>query len=163
LKTVVDSVRNRVLEFVLAIEGENPDAGDGASSATPTVAPQTVNNIFNTTIAAGQAIIGNQGTATIGSGNLAKGTIAGWTGKSAPLADILAELRREAGAIADEEDREEATAAVDKIELHATREPLNLARIKQYVELYATITTVASPTLRTLIEHFGPLLEHLLK
>jgi hypothetical protein len=52
LVAIVDAVRNRLLSFALAIEAENPDAGDADIRGTP-VDPQRVNHVFHTTIHGG--------------------------------------------------------------------------------------------------------------
>jgi len=46
---ILDTVRNRILNFALEIEEENPNAGD-VSSGLPTMAQAKVQQIFNTTI-----------------------------------------------------------------------------------------------------------------
>jgi hypothetical protein len=71
---ILDTVGTRVLDFVLAIQAENPAAGEAAPNAPPPVPPQVVTQHFNTTIIGGQANLGNLGAASIGSGNVATGT-----------------------------------------------------------------------------------------
>jgi len=46
---ILDIIRNKVLSFVLEIEGESPDAGDAPVNSNP-VAEETVKQIFNTYI-----------------------------------------------------------------------------------------------------------------
>jgi hypothetical protein len=46
---VLNEVRNRILDFVLKIEAENPEAGEAALNSNP-VPPEKVQQIFNTTI-----------------------------------------------------------------------------------------------------------------
>jgi hypothetical protein len=58
--SLVDSVRNRVLNFVLEIESEAPDAGD-APSNTPPLSQNKVNHFYNT------IILGNVGNIAAGS------------------------------------------------------------------------------------------------
>jgi hypothetical protein len=49
---VIETVRNRLLEFVLQIEAEAPDAGE-ASPGKPALPPEKVNQIFNTYVSGG--------------------------------------------------------------------------------------------------------------
>jgi AbiTii len=49
LAAVIDTVRNRILSFVLEIESEAPDAGEAAISSPP-IAQEKVNQVFNTFI-----------------------------------------------------------------------------------------------------------------
>ncbi len=52
LAGLLDTVRNRLLTFALAIEGENPEAGETDIGATP-VEPEKVTRIFQTNIYGG--------------------------------------------------------------------------------------------------------------
>lgn len=45
LVVILDTVKNRVLDFVLALEVENPNAGDVVGNLNP-VSPQTINYLF---------------------------------------------------------------------------------------------------------------------
>jgi hypothetical protein len=49
LVAILDEVRNRIVDFVLKIEAENPEAGEAALNSNP-VPPEKVAQIFNTTI-----------------------------------------------------------------------------------------------------------------
>ena len=60
INAIVDTVRTRILEFVLEIEKEAPDAGEALPGTMP-IAPDKVINIFNTTI------LGNVGNVATGS------------------------------------------------------------------------------------------------
>ncbi len=54
---VVNTVRNKVLDFCLALWKEDPRAGELAEkSAAPMIQPQTINQIFNTTISGGGTV-----------------------------------------------------------------------------------------------------------
>jgi hypothetical protein len=70
---VVDSIRNRVLKFVLEIEGESPSAGEAEAGSVP-IAQERVTQVFNTTIMSGTNIaVGSSGITQIGqiqAGNL---------------------------------------------------------------------------------------------
>ena len=47
---ILDAVRNKILNFSLEIEAENPEAGESAPGAEPPVAPGIMNQIFNNNI-----------------------------------------------------------------------------------------------------------------
>lgn len=49
LIAALDEIRNRILNFVLEIEAQDPDAGEAALNSSP-VPPEKVNQIFNTYI-----------------------------------------------------------------------------------------------------------------
>ncbi|MGF6155812.1 hypothetical protein M2267_001040 [Ensifer sp. KUDG1] len=63
---IVDAVRNRVLEFALALSKKYPNAGEvgGISIKEPAV-EKTVNQIFNTTINGNAGVVGNGENATV--------------------------------------------------------------------------------------------------
>lgn len=63
LRGVLDTVRTRVLDLALAIESEDPLAGNAADADT--IAPETVTNIFNTTVMGGNLAIGSQGVSQV--------------------------------------------------------------------------------------------------
>lgn len=58
---ILDTIRNKILNFVLEIESANPDAGESTSHAEPPVPPATVQQIFNNYIAGS---VGNIATAS---------------------------------------------------------------------------------------------------
>jgi len=49
IASLIDSVRNRILNFVLEIESENPDAGDAPQKSNP-IPQEKVSQIYNTYI-----------------------------------------------------------------------------------------------------------------
>jgi len=57
---MLDVIRNKVLEFVLQIERENPEADTVPSGSTP-IPQEKVTQIFHTTVSGGQAAIGSSG------------------------------------------------------------------------------------------------------
>jgi hypothetical protein len=59
VRGILDTVRTRVLDFVLAIEDEDPTAGDGAPGERPRLSNDKVTNIYNTTIHGGHANVGH--------------------------------------------------------------------------------------------------------
>jgi hypothetical protein len=161
---VVDNIRSRILDFVLAIEAENPNAGEAPLNAAAPVAPATVSYVYNTTIVGGQAIVGNSGEASIGSGNVAAGTAtSGGPTEPAELLPLLKQLREEAERTADEENRKDAVEIVDKMEKHASgpKAKFDPERMLKYVSLYSSVATAASQTLPQL-EHALMYLRHAL-
>jgi hypothetical protein len=65
LVEVLNSVRNRILDFALALWKENPSAGDTGSTA-PKIEPAKVNQIFNTTVYGGPAtVVGSAAHSTL--------------------------------------------------------------------------------------------------
>ncbi len=141
---VLDTVRTRVLEFVLAIEAESPGAGDVEPQAPPALPQETVTNIFNTTIHGGQANIGTGRDASISGSTASARAIE--PAKRDQAIELLAKLREEAAAIVDGNDREEATTALAKLERQLTKADPDPERVKDYVKLYATIVAAVSPT-----------------
>jgi hypothetical protein len=81
---VVDGVRNRLLEFVLELEREAPDAGEALPSELP-VSTERVTQIFHTTIYAGAATVSDQSIHVQGT----TGNIAGGQGNTARQGDVL--------------------------------------------------------------------------
>lgn len=97
--SILGTVRARILDFVLAIQAENPDAGEARPNAPPPVPASTVTQVFNTTIHGGHAIVGTSGgQASAGTGAVAAGgnvTTAGTVSAAdfkAALADISGQL-----------------------------------------------------------------------
>jgi len=65
LVEVLNSVRNGILDFALALRKEDPKAGD-IDSRTPMPGPERVNQIFNTTVYDGSAtIVGSADNSTL--------------------------------------------------------------------------------------------------
>lgn len=64
---ILDTVRNRVLDFALAIENEEPSAGEAAPGERPRISEDRVTNIYHTTIHGGQAnIVQHPGGLSVG-------------------------------------------------------------------------------------------------
>lgn len=143
---ILDTVRTRILDFALAIEEEDPAAGDVAPGADPPIEKERVNTIYHTVINGGQAMIGTRGHSTL-KGNVSIGSVA--EKDKSKLNSLLPKLRQETEAIENAADRDEATDALAKVEqqlAHANSDPV---RLKKYVELYAAIVATISPTLHT--------------
>lgn len=156
IEGILDTVRTRVLDFVLAIQTENPDAGETLPNAPAPLPLQSMTQYFNTTIVGGQANLGNTGSASIGDGNIATGRSSAGA-QDGNLQELLAQLHAEALKLP-EADRTEAIEVVKQIETHATKEKPDLNRVMQYLKLYTTVATIVSPTAQHLIQYFGALL-----
>lgn len=66
LVELLNSVRNRVLDFALAVWKEAPQAGEAEGQANITLEPARVTQIFNTTIYGGSAnLVGTANSSTI--------------------------------------------------------------------------------------------------
>lgn len=156
VRGIVDTVRTRVLEFALALEEAAPNAGETLPGAPPAIASSTVTNIFHTTVVGGQANVGNTGPSHIGDGNTATGSTR--TGVAlADLGKLVAALKAEVAA-APAKDRAERASIVKSIERESKKQPFDPKKLKAYVDLYATLITVASPTVDALQTLLGPLL-----
>jgi hypothetical protein len=70
--------------------------------------------------------------------------------KRPAIAHALAELREDLASVDDPDDRGEASATLAKVEQQLGAAAPRLDRMKKYLELYATIVTVASPTVDVL-------------
>ncbi len=57
---IIDVVKTRILDFVMEIENENPDAGESTTQEVP-IAPQTVSHIYHNTIQGGVGNIAQGG------------------------------------------------------------------------------------------------------
>lgn len=66
LVELLNSVRNRVLDFALAVWKEYPEAGEANSSNPAQVSPAAISQIFNTTVYGGSAnLVGNVTESTV--------------------------------------------------------------------------------------------------
>jgi hypothetical protein len=98
---ILETVRNRILSFVLEIESASPDAGEG--TLTPALTSDKVSNVFNT------YIMGNVGNLASGSSNVHQQTTFNIsTGDWAALERCLKSLN------VDESDIKDLKDAVDK-------------------------------------------------
>lgn len=76
---VVNSVRNKVLDFTLAVWKEYPEAGEIDNTSTNGISPSTVTHIFNTTVNGGSANLiaaANSSTFTFNVDSVEKGSYA---------------------------------------------------------------------------------------
>jgi hypothetical protein len=108
-----------------------------------------VKNVYNIHGPVGVLQTGNHSTAA----NVTQRTSSGIDAIS--LSALLKDLHAEAQALP-AADRDEAVALAKQIEVNATGDRFDPDRLKKYLDLYATVVTVVSPTLRSLIQHFLP-------
>lgn len=150
IKGILDTVRTRVLDFVLAIEAADPSAGDVQPGELPRVPQEAVTTIYNhTVINGGMANIGTLGDARIETGRI-KFSPSVPVHAREQVAEHLKTLREQLVTVPDETDRREASDALAHVESQLSTDTPRLDRMKKYLELYATIVTVAAPTIGVL-------------
>lgn len=101
IASLVDTVRTRVLNFVLEIQEEAPDAGEAAPGVEP-IPKERVNQVFNT------YILGNVGAVASGAGGITDSMFSITPGNLADLTSALKEV-----GLADD-DLRELSEAIDK-------------------------------------------------
>jgi hypothetical protein len=147
---VLSTVRTRILDFVLAIEEKEPLAGDVPPGEPAKLAPQAVTNIFNTTINGGTVgAVGNVQAESL----IVSNAIPAKDRKR--VAKLVGELRSAVDS-APPADRDDAEQALAKVEQQLAAPEPQLPKLKSYLDLYATLVTVAAPTvdaLKTLLTH----------
>ncbi|MBN1611754.1 MAG: hypothetical protein JW940_34290 [Polyangiaceae bacterium] len=149
-KGVLDIVRTKVLDFALAIEGQNPDAGEAAVNEPAPIPHEEVTNIFNVTIqGGGQAILGSQGNASLSVGSITLSPAIPVEQRE-EVQKLLDQLRLQADAVEDTSDKQEAKAALAGVGAQLAKPTPNVQRLHGYLELYATIVTAAAPTVNAL-------------
>ncbi|HEY1954375.1 MAG TPA: hypothetical protein VGH28_02160 [Polyangiaceae bacterium] len=138
---IADIVRTRVLDFVLAIERENPSAGEPATTkdALPPVKAQTVTNIFNSTIIGGNSNIGTTGNATIDNSDPST-AITLEHAKLTQLESLVTKARDEAAALGDAE----TVATIERISAAAKEKKFTAANVKAWASTLQTVATTAT-------------------
>jgi AbiTii len=150
IAAIVDAVRTRILDFVIAIEAKEPNAGDVQPGEAPKISSEALSVVYKTTIFGGAANIGTHGNASITTGKLEFSSAI--AKKDRKKIEELLQSLRDATADVASPDREEAQQALTKVaEQLAAPEP-RLPKIKGYLDLYATLVTVAAPTVKVLQE-----------
>lgn len=150
LIAILDTVRTRILDFVIAIEDVEPTAGDTGPGEQPKVPPATVNHIYNTTVMGGVASVGASGDTQIRTGAIRYSKAVRKESRG-ELTRLLKELRKEAKEkLEDESECAEALAALLNVEAQLAKPKPVLERINASLQMYAAIVTVASPTLDAL-------------
>lgn len=158
IKQVLDIVRTRILEFVLAIEEQDPAAGDALPGAPAPIPPATVTNIFHTSIYGGAANVGTSGRAKVSVGSI-QFSPAIPQRQRAKITKLVGELAEQANEIGDESDRGEAQSALEKVTGELATSAPNAAKISRQLALYASIVTSAAKTVEQLQHLLGPLFQ----
>jgi AbiTii len=112
LSGLIDTVKTRVLSMVLAIESENPDAGDIRGAAVP-IPEAKVTQIFNTNITGSQVqnlAAGSTGVAQTAGNQIAAGDEKALTQYLASIGIAAAESAKLLSAI--EQDKEEGSTGI---------------------------------------------------
>lgn len=152
-KGIVDTVRTRLLDYVLAIQAENPEA-DAATPAGPAPIPQAaLNQTFYTTISGGQANVGGQGAQSIaGITTENVGNVNVMSPKIDQEAKLLLQQLKAGADNLRGDDREEASAALVQVDKQLQKAEPDLTRIKTYLEIAGSLAKLA-PTAKSLYEH----------
>ncbi len=145
IRGILDTIRTRVLDFALALEEQEPMAGDNQPGEKPKVTGELVTNIYNTTIHGGLANVGVAGNASIRAENF-RFSEAVPSSHRQELTRLLHELRTQTESVADNNERAEASDALARVQEQLANNAPKLDRISKYLELYSTIVTVAAPT-----------------
>jgi hypothetical protein len=146
---IIDTIRTKVLDFALAIEGEAPDAGDVPPGAAPAILERTVSNIFHTTIVGGAANVGTSGHARASTGDVTLSQAIP-AAERAKIEDAISRLSTETSTVTDAAERAEAEGALENVRAQLSGATPNKARAMQYLAFYAAIVTAASPTVTVL-------------
>jgi len=158
---ILDTVRTRVLDFVLAIKAQNPEAGESPPNAAPPIQSQTVTNVFNSTIIGGHANIGTSGNATIDNSDAYNSFVLD-AKRGAELESLLSQARNDAEKLSPDE-RETALATLNDVAAAAKTNRLNPENIKNWttaltgVSGAVTAGSTAAPHIVDLVHWLGHL------
>jgi len=156
---ILDTIRTRVLDFVIAIQSEYPNIEDSEIGRPSPVPHSSITNVFHSTIIGGHANIGTTGTASIKSGDTTN-----YFGlspeKAAELGRVVNAARGEAERLP-EVDKKVALETIDEVALAATSRRLDVASIKKWTSTISTLISTAAttfPKLHALVHWLGTLL-----
>jgi hypothetical protein len=142
LKGIVDTVRTRLLDYVLAIQIESPEVDSIKPSDPAPISSTTLHQTFNTTILGGQANIGSHGSQTM------PGTINTYIDSSVKnilsdekVLELMWQLKDAAKKTPDDE--EEASDALMKVESQLTKPKPDIERIKSYLDIAGHLVKLA--------------------
>ena len=157
-KGIVDTVRTRLLDYVLAIQAENPKADIATPAGPAPISEARLHQTFNTTIVGGQANLGGQGPQSI-SGVVTEnvGNVSVTSTKLDQKAKLLLQELQDGAAKLEGEDRREATAALVQVDKQLERSKPDLGRIKTYLDIAGILANLA-PKAHALFEHQSRLL-----
>lgn len=158
-KGIVDTVRTRLLDYVLAIQAEFPDIDNVKPSDPPPITAATLHQTFHTTILGGQAILGGQGAQVI-SDNLNNVILDNSTNNVLTDVKVLEFLGQLKKATQNNlpEDSEEALEALNKVENQLKKSKPNLEKVKSYLDIAAHIVNLV-PVANQLYQHLVTLLK----
>jgi hypothetical protein len=162
LVAVVDGVRNRLLDLVLELERQVPEAGEVPSSSLPASREQLNQIVQNTIYAEGLTVSdqsinvhGTAGNIAGGQGNVVQQGNAQITQQGTDLASLLPALRAAVQELGDHLPPDQVEAAyqlVDSIEEEAERPELRQSRIRGLLQGLTGIANAAGPAAAAVID-----------
>lgn len=138
---ILDTVRTRVLDFVLAIQAENPDAGEVAPDAPAPIPSQNVTNIFNSTIVGGHANIGTTGSASIANSN-ATTTLNLDATKRGELESLIKDARVDAEKLPSKQ-KKKTVVALDRVASSAAAGRLDPKKVREWMLVFSAASAAA--------------------
>jgi len=158
LAGILDTVRTRVLDFALAIQAENPNAGDSPPNASPPLPQSVVHNVFHNTIIGGHANIGVTGSATIDNSDVTN-TFTLPPEEDAELTALISAARAEAATFPNVQ-KSTALATIDQVVGATKAKRMTAEGVKSWataLSTVATAVTVATPNVHALAHWLGSL------
>ncbi len=144
----MDTVRTRILDYVLTIQAENPNADMSKPADPAPISSPVLNQTFHTTIIRGQANIGGSGAQT-NTGNI--GGI-----QLDEILELFDRLRSESATLK-ESDQIEVEKALQSVETQLKVKAPDLEKIKGYLDVVGKIANLA-PFAKKVFEHIARLL-----
>lgn len=124
---IIDTVRSRVLEFVLTLEEKFPEAASITSSSSVAVPPQALHQVFTMTIN-GNALVGTSGGVASIDNSDPQVTIT--PKKATDLAQLVERARNELETLPPEK-KASATALLDDADAAVTKKKMTLTKAAQ--------------------------------
>ncbi len=158
LKGIVDTVRTRLLDYVLAIQTESPNIDNVKPSDPAPISATVLHQTFNTTILGGQANLGGQATqATSGNSFINVDNSVNKVLSDVKVIELLQQLKDASLSIPDE-DNEEATDALTRIETQLQKTKPDVEKIKNYLDIVGHVVNLA-PVANQLYQYIVQLLK----
>lgn len=152
---IIDTVRTKVLDYVLAIQATNPQADEATPSGPAPISPATLHQTFNTTII-GQGNVGGQGPQSISGNNTTNIAISQLNETLGPEAFKLFERLSKAGEKLEGPSKNEANYALEKVKTEIQSKAPDLTRIKNYLDIAGKLVALA-PVAEKLYNHIAKL------
>lgn len=149
LAGILDTVRTRLLEFAIAIEKENPEAGEASVQGKPPVTPERVQQIVNVTIYGGQQSFGDGATFNVAGRDLVISS-AFSPEQQDQLKGLLTELHDHLASVTDADDKEDAAQALQKVETELAKAEPQPGRLKRWLGTYASVVGAAAGTVKVI-------------